>query len=500
MQWDVGLGRAMAHTLLVSGGAALLAAVAAVVLTVGVYFVRIPFGRFIAGLICSMLLIPVYVQATAWSAGFGIQGWMRLSQVDAAKYPWWGIASVIWIHAIASVPACFLILAYGWHRARDATFEQAWIEFGPRYVATRILPIRLAPWIAGAFLWTFCMTQNDMVVTNLFQVPTLCESVYQQVQFGNLRSGPILAACVIASFLGAFSGALIQRILKRAKSGDVNTQASWDPLPIQSWPRLWLANVLVWGIFATAFVLPWLGMVIRIGIESRMVDGQAIRSWSLSAFASSLRHVMDYRAEIGWSCALAGWTTLVTMIVAVSLITCIPLRRGSAWVLGGMVFLLALPGPIVNLSIAWFLNTAMLPSLQFLGDQTLLGPILALQTRCLPVAYGILWLTQLRFVSHHESILAIDKSLPAWLRGWVWFRFAWGAMAASALACVLIALGDLASYLLVQPPGVTTVAMRMFDLLHYGIRNREASLALVLSAVAILPSWWLARRIQPPTN
>jgi ABC-type Fe3+ transport system permease subunit len=60
----------------------------------------------------------------------------------------------------------------------------------------------------------------------------------------------------------------------------------------------------------------------------------------------------------------------------------------------------------------------------------------------------------------------------------------------------MIAFGDLASYLLVQPPGVTTVAMRMFELLHYGIRNREASLALLLSAFALLPSWWLARRID----
>jgi len=44
--------------------------------------------------------------------------------------------------------------------------------------------------------------------------------------------------------------------------------------------------------------------------------------------------------------------------------------------------------------------------------------------------------------------------------------------------------------------------MRMFDLLHYGIRNREASLALVLSALAAIPSWWLLRTnalLTPPS-
>jgi ABC-type Fe3+ transport system permease subunit len=496
MQWDVGLGRAVAHTLVVSGGAALLATVLAVILSYGIYFARIPFGRLCAGWISSMLLIPVYVQATAWSAGFGIQGWLRLSQVDAAKYPWWGIASAIWIHAVAALPACFLILSYGWHRVRDGTFEQAWSELGPGNVATRILPVKLVPWLIGAFLWTFCMVQNDMVVTNLFQVPTLCESVYQQVQFGKLRWGPIATACLIALISGLSVALIVSRSQRNVRSVASILKASWDPVLATRKGATWIVSILVWSIATFTVALPWLGMIFRIGIESRMIDGQAVRGWSANAFLSSLLHVQDYRIEIGWSCELVFWTSVLSMVLALGLITWIPFRGGSAWVLGTMVFLLALPGPIVNLSVSWLFNTAMPQSLQFLGDQTLLGPILALQTRCLPVAYGILWLARSRFEDQHETLLSVDRSLPMWLRVWVWLRYARVAIVATALACVMIAFGDLASYLLVQPPGVTTVAMRMFELLHYGIRNREASLALMLSAVAVLPSWWLAQRIE----
>jgi ABC-type Fe3+ transport system permease subunit len=497
MQWDVGLGRAIAHTLLISGGASLLATALAAMLACGVYFFRVPFGRWCSAGVCGMLLIPVYVQATAWSAGFGIQGWLRLSQVDAAKYPWWGIASVIWIHAVAALPACFLILSHGWHRIRDGTYEQAWIELGPIHVATRILPLRLAPWLAGALLWTFCMTQNDMVVTNLFQVPTLCESVYQQVQFGKLRGGPIAVACAIAIFCGSSLAVVLHRKLRIARMESVARRANWDPVLKPSRSSLWLASILVWGIVFLTVILPWLGMVARIGVESRMIDGQAIRSWNINALISSVGHVMDYRVEIRWSCELVLWTMLMTMAIALALITWIPFRRASAWVVGAMIFLLALPGPIVNLSVSWLFNTAMPPSLQFLSDQTLLGPILALQTRCLPVAYGILWLARHKYEAEHRELLATDASLSAWIRGWVWFRYARLAALTSALACSMIAFGDLASYLLVQPPGVTTVAMRMFDLLHYGIRNREAGLALVLSVIAVLPSWWLSHRIDP---
>jgi len=496
MQWDVGLGRAVAHTLIISGGAALLATVFAAILSYGIYFARIPLGRLCAGWISSMLLIPVYVQATAWSAGFGIQGWLRLSQVDAAKYPWWGIASVVWIHAVAALPACFLILAHGWHRVRDGTFEQAWSELGPGYVATRIIPVKLAPWLLGGFLWTFCMVQNDMVVTNLFQVPTLCESVYQQVQFGKLRWGPIAAACLIAVVSGLAVALLVSHSQRTSRSAASASKANWDPVFTTQEGAAWIVSILVWSIAVFTVALPWLGMMIRIGTESRMIDGQALRGWSVNAFLSSLLHVQDYRIEIGWSCELVLWTTALSMVLALGLIAWIPLRGGAAWVLGTMVFLLALPGPIVNLSVSWLFNTAMSQSLQFLGDQTLLGPILALQTRCLPVVYGILWLARNRFEGQHDPLLSMDRSLPTWLRVWVWIRYARVAILVSALACGMIAFGDLASYLLVQPPGVTTVAMRMFELLHYGIRNREASLALLISAIAVLPSWWLARRID----
>jgi iron(III) transport system permease protein len=500
MQWDVGLGRAAIHTLLISGGAGLLATFLAAILSFGIFFVRIPLGRWCGAWVSSMLLIPVYVQATAWSAGFGIQGWWRLSQVDAAKAPWWGILSVIWIHAVAALPACFLILSYGWHRMRDGTYEQAWSEFGPKYVAARIIPRRWAPWLATAFLWTFCMTQNDMVVTNLFQVPTLCESVYQQVQFGKLRIGPIALACSVAALCGFVAAFTARRFHRRSRVEAIVPQGSWDPIPGKRTRIGWAVPGLVWGIVGMTVLLPWLGMMVRIGIESRMIDNQPVRVWSIHAVASSLGHVLDFGTEIGWSCSLACWTTMTTMVLALGLVHGIPFRRGSSWVVGVMVFLLALPGPIVNLSVSWLFHTALPLSMQFLGDQTLLGPILALQSRCLPVAYGILWLARGRYEAQHDALLAMDAGLPAWLRAWVWLRYARSAIGASALACAMIAMGDLASYLLVQPPGVTTVAMRMFDLLHYGIRNREASLALVMSALAALPSWWLFRtsaRLRP---
>lgn len=59
-----------------------------------------------------------------------------------------------------------------------------------------------------------------------------------------------------------------------------------------------------------------------------------------------------------------------------------------------------------------------------------------------------------------------------------------------------LAFGDLSSYLLVQPPGVTTIAMRMFDLLHYGTKNREAALALFLALLTTIPCAFLTTSLR----
>jgi ABC-type Fe3+ transport system permease subunit len=94
------------------------------------------------------------------------------------------------------------------------------------------------------------------------------------------------------------------------------------------------------------------------------------------------------------------------------------------------------------------------------------------------------------------STLQLEKSLPASTRYRVELQYVRGSIWTALWLAFLIAFGDLASYLLLQPPGVTTVAMRLFDLLHYGIRNREASLALVLALGSAVPSAWIAVRVQ----
>jgi ABC-type Fe3+ transport system permease subunit len=154
------------------------------------------------------------------------------------------------------------------------------------------------------------------------------------------------------------------------------------------------------------------------------------------------------------------------------------------------------PGPLINLLIGQLLNRWMPSSLSFLSDRTLLGPIMALQFRVLPIMFGLLWIIRQQYLHRYGDLLRLEGQLPVRMRWYSWLKYSqWGWVIVFWIG-FSISFGDLASYLLVQPPGVTTVAMRMFDLLHYGTKNREAGLAVVLALFGALSSLaWL--RVVP---
>jgi ABC-type Fe3+ transport system permease subunit len=150
--------------------------------------------------------------------------------------------------------------------------------------------------------------------------------------------------------------------------------------------------------------------------------------------------------------------------------------------------MLAIPGPLINLAIGQLLNRCLPVALSFLSDRTLIGPILALQFRVLPVVFGLLWIIRQQYQDRLGELMQLESQLPAKSRIYSWVRYSqWGWITTLWIG-LCIAFGDLASYLLVQPPGVTTVAMRMFDLLHYGTKNREAGLAVALALLGAISS------------
>jgi iron(III) transport system permease protein len=60
-------------------------------------------------------------------------------------------------------------------------------------------------------------------------------------------------------------------------------------------------------------------------------------------------------------------------------------------------------------------------------------------------------------------------------------------LAVAWLVGLAVAIGEVAATVLVVPPGPTTISVRIFSLIHYGVDDRVAAISLVLcGALAVL--------------
>ena len=107
--------------------------------------------------------------------------------------------------------------------------------------------------------------------------------------------------------------------------------------------------------------------------------------------------------------------------------------------------------------------------------------------RALPIVTLILWPTLASVPQAMLDTAATDGA------GW-WRRLLfivvpqrWPALVAAWLVGLAMSIGELAATVLVVPPGPTTISVRIFSLIHYGVDDRVASicLALVLGLVAL---------------
>ena len=448
-------------------------------------------------MVLSLILIPIYVQATAWSAGFGVQGWLRLSQVSAAISLSTAIASVVWIHGIAAVPVCFLLCGLGLKRSFDSNTRQALLDFGPWYATFRFLVPKIWPWSAAGAIWTIAMTGNDMVVTNLFQVPTLTESVYQQVQFNELNSSTIGMACSFAIAIGIVVLTMVWLFQTRVGGEKTGPPA---PVDFQAFElrgvQRWIGALLGWTIVSMVVLIPITNLIVKAGWVATMDHEEIRRRWSPLVLIQSIAQSRTFMNEMFWSIQLSLFSSALALVLGIVLTACVRTRWSNLLAIGSMAFLLALPGPIINLIIIGIFDRKEPEWIGTLADRTLCGPILALQSRCLPIVFGVLWLATARYKKYHERLLQLDLGLPYFTRIWILFKAMVNPLAVALVMAFFVAFADLASYLLVQPPQVSTVAMRMFDLLHYGIRNRESGLALTLVFAGAIPTCLFLRRMD----
>jgi iron(III) transport system permease protein len=439
--------------------------------------------RLTVWLLLMMLLIPAYLQVAGWEAGFGLQGWFSRWMGWPSEPLLTGWRGAILLHSIVSFPWVVLISTIGLAALPSQVEQQALLDGTNAQVLWRVTMPHLRPSLCAALLWVWVLATCEITITDVYQIRTFAEEVYTGFALGDtLSEAPQRVAPGIILTAGTALAALVICAQFVPQLAAARRLGAWQ-IDIGRWR--WPLGMLV--LFCTLLVvaIPIINLVYQAGLHVTLMNDRRVREWSFTRVAIILADTpVAFLPELGWSLLLGQITALTGMLTALCLST---LGRTRAWVRGvawsGAMLGLAVPGPILALGLSRMVNQPQVEVMRYLCDRTLFVAWLALSIRLFPIAF-LLCDTAVRQLDPRLREIAIVEGAGWWraqwhgvirplgdILGWLW------------LLLLALAIGDLSVTILAVPPGVTTISIRVFNLVHYGVADQLAGLCLMTLAI-----------------
>lgn len=434
-----------------------------------------------------LLFLPLFLQASAWDAALGRQGWI------GPCVGWGGVPLIdgwmaaIFLHAVTALPWVVLIVGLGLREVEPELIEQGLLDAPPPCVAWRVLLPRCRGAVAVAAAWVAVLVSSDMTVTDMFQIRTFAEVLYTDFA---LEEDPAMVAAHLAPGIVAL-GAVIAGLLATAWSWQAFSKSIVRRRPARCvWGGWWAAGGL--GSATLLLVgLPLGSLVLKLGWVAAPLDGRWVRSWSAAHAVEILGQTpREFSAEWLWTAGLAGLAATLSTVVVLPLAWW--LRNSATRIAGGLILgalLAAVPGPyIAVLALAARVHWGG-EWLEELAEHTLLLPALALAVRSAPICGAMAWQAWRSLPQAMLDMARLD-GMGTWRQVW---QIAWPerrrSIAAIWLVAWCLAAGDVAATILLVPTRVSTVAVRTFQLVHAGVDDRLAGLCLLSTGVFGLLAW-----------
>ena len=490
MNWTL-----LQNSLIVSSGATLLAVL--VGFGAALWLVALPpawRNRLLVAAIIALVL-PPFLVTNCWLHFLGLTGVWR-SWLPLNIY---SLGGTIWILALLTWPIPLLATLSAWQRLESAQLESDPALCGAALIRWLLWPMaRVA--VGQAAVLAFVLALNNFAVPAILQVKVFPAEVWVRFStnfdtVGALAlSWPLLVAPIGLLFL-----------LRR-------TEISWPRegrgVPCRTMRRqlgpgwFWSCGFLSLTILLLSVVLPLMQI---LAVEKtwtelpnvfRAVPGVIWNSFALSAatasacvgialavaVAATKSKVSGTERTLGVH-PLGCQTPSETLMCGHQTRARAALLPGRLWTLSLLWLPLLLPGVLLGISLTVVFNRPVLDGI-YHGA----GIVLIAWT----VRYLALAANGVAFAFQSVDRDLTDAARLSGASGWTLLRHIhWPQIAPQVRAAwyltYLLCLWDVETLILIYPPGGETLALRIFNLLHYGHNAQVNALCLLLLVLAVAP-------------
>jgi iron(III) transport system permease protein len=439
------------NSLLVSGLTALLSVGAGFVAGLWVFGLERRWRNAILLLAVLALVLPPFLVTNCWLDLLGFNGTLR-SWLPLNIYT---LGGTVWILTLITWPISLVASVAAWHR-----LEAAQLESDPMLRGGYLLRWLLWPMsrhlVGLAAVLTFVLALNNFAVPTILQVNVFPAEVW--LRYSTQLDLP--AALVVSWPLILAPLALIL-LLRKA---DIPWPNQDTPVLAHAFRKqlgpgwLYAGAILTLGLIALSVGLPLFNLLAGKNTWSelpKVLQANPSTIWNSFWYAALASLAAIVVALVTWRWPLTGWLWLPLLVPGVLL---------------GIGLIIVFDHPRIDI---FYRSSGIV--------------ILAWTLRYLPIA----WHATARAMHGVDPDLTAAARLDG-ARGWNLLRHIHAPQVAPQIGAAwyltyLLCLWDVETLVLIMPPGGETIALRVFNLLHYGHNAQVNALCILLLALAALP-------------
>ncbi len=456
------------NSLRIAGGAAVASMVLGGVLGLALQMMRVPSRTMLLWLLPVPFLIPPYIQTLAWMEILGKAGLLAgaleaLFGGRAAVPNLYSPSGAVWVLALAHYPIVAAATVLG-VRGLDARYEEAAVlARGPRAALLRIQGPLLAPALLSGGLIVFLLTLVSFSVPSMLQ-----QSVYPveiNMQFAAFYdTGAGLWGAMPLVGVGG-TAALAWLVYVRRRRGWYSGHARPVHRPRGTRPVRIGAAVMCWGIVSVSTLLP--------------LTVLAWRSLPVSSYAQAWETAHQ---ELASSIVIASVSACIITGLGFLLAYFSRVRFATTAVFGTILTPMLISGPALGIALILAWNHAGWRSVVY---DSVAIVVLASCARYLFFGYAAAVAVGRRL--DPELFEAASVSGASWYRqaGSILLPLSLPTLAGVWGLSFVLCLGEVDAAVLLTPPGLTTLPVRIFGLLHYGPSSLVAALSLLVVLVEL---------------